>query len=166
MSPMTITPSARRSRPRRGVAGFTLVELAVTLVVVAILATIAAPSFTNLIASKRSKSAATALYIALTKARSEAIKRNVNVTIQPTTVGAWQSGWQIADANGNPIDTQTALAGVTISGAPANLTFQSAGRVQGTEAASFQITAINNSSAQSCVTTSLSGRPTTKASSC
>jgi type IV fimbrial biogenesis protein FimT len=83
---------ANASRP----AGFTIIELMVSLVVLGILVTVAIPSFNDLVLSTRIKSAASDLYGALSLARSEAIKRNANVTVGPLTGGAeWANGWQV-----------------------------------------------------------------------
>jgi len=52
-----------------------MVELLVTLAVATILATVAIPSFSGLIASQRAKTAASELFASLLKARSDAISR-------------------------------------------------------------------------------------------
>src|SRR5512140_629382 len=79
-----------------GGPGFTLTELLVVIAVASILAALAAPSFTDLIASKRAQAVASELYFSLLKARSEALTRNANVTLSPKA-GGWQTGWQILD---------------------------------------------------------------------
>ncbi|TAM94142.1 MAG: prepilin-type N-terminal cleavage/methylation domain-containing protein [Rhodanobacteraceae bacterium] len=63
-----------RARCRAG--GFTLVELMVTIVIAAVLATIAVPSFRNLIQSNRLTTSANAMVDALNTARMGAIKLN------------------------------------------------------------------------------------------
>lgn len=60
--------------------GFTLVELMVTIAVIAILATIAAPSMNNLIAKQRLNSAIRELSNTLGKARSQAALLRIEVT--------------------------------------------------------------------------------------
>lgn len=59
--------------------GFTLVELVVTLVVMAILVTVAIPGFGNFIANQRVKTGAQELFASLNYTRSEAIRRNGSV---------------------------------------------------------------------------------------
>jgi type IV fimbrial biogenesis protein FimT len=60
----------------KGVKGFTLIELMVTIAVAAILVGIAIPSFTNLIVSNRLNTIATEMVDAVSFARSESVKRN------------------------------------------------------------------------------------------
>lgn len=147
------------------IAGFTLPELMVVVAIVGILAAIAAPSFSSLIANQRNKAAATDLYIALSKARSEAIKRNTNVTLSPKT-GGWQAGWEILDPSdaSKKIEDHAAITGGTITG-PASVTYRSSGRVQGSATPAFDIT-VSGTSNHVCVTVNLSGLPSQKSSSC
>ena len=65
--------------------GFTLVEMLVVLAISAILIAAAVPSFQSLIASTRASSASGTLLSNLEYARSEAIRRNQNVTVCRTT---------------------------------------------------------------------------------
>jgi len=70
-------------QPSRHARGFSLVELMVTIAVLAILLAIGIPSFASLIASNRLTSATNELVAALQTARTEAIRRNVRVTVCP-----------------------------------------------------------------------------------
>ena len=86
--------------------GVTLIELLVTITVLAILLTLAIPSFTNLIATNRATAEASLLANAFNYARSEAVRRgqNVYVTSANTNNGTdWTQGWSVwAQASGNP----------------------------------------------------------------
>lgn len=73
--------SQPRRTPRRE-AGFTLIELLVTVVIVAIFASIAVPSFTQMIQTMRVKSAANQLYDLLQFSRGQAVTTGNSVTIK------------------------------------------------------------------------------------
>ena len=79
--------------------GFTLVELMVTVAVLAIVMAVAVPSFTNLINSNRLTAQANEVLAGLILARTEAIKRNESIVFCHTTDGENCSappaaGWQ------------------------------------------------------------------------
>jgi len=78
---------------RQRAGGFTLTELMVTVVVLAILAAMAAPSMGQFIASQRARNAAADLASAVTLTRSEAVNRNATTTM--STTGSWTSGWTV-----------------------------------------------------------------------
>jgi type IV fimbrial biogenesis protein FimT len=69
------------SRCRRRAPGFTIIELMVAVAVLAVLAVIAAPSFTEYLAKRRVNGLASELVTDLQFARSEAVSRNENVRI-------------------------------------------------------------------------------------
>jgi type IV fimbrial biogenesis protein FimT len=146
---------------RRDVAGFTAIEMLTVVTIFGVLAMIAAPSFSALIAGQRAGSAATELYVAMSKARSEAIKRNASVWLCPKTAGAagWKDGWQIRSSD-------ALISGANVSGPP-SVTYQRSGRVQGSSAPAFGIsTTSGSSSIQKYLCVDLSGRPAVRTSSC
>ena len=78
--------------------GFTLIELLVTIIVLAILATIALPSFQDLAERRRLINATEAFYADLQLARSEAVKRSRSLTVNVA-----DGCLTIADASASPI---------------------------------------------------------------
>jgi len=89
---------------RKNLQGFTLLELMITLSIVIILTTIGMPSFMELIRDGRLKSNASDVLTGLNFARSEAITRNIQITVRSNnaTASDWDNGWNIfTDFNGN-----------------------------------------------------------------
>lgn len=115
-------------------AGFTLIELMVTLTVASILMTVAAPSFREFLQSNRMSTLVNLLLSDLNACRSEAIKRRIPVTLCKSanqtacvTTGGYEQGWIIftdTDRDGTVdvsddtiIRTQEAIGGeLTIRG--------------------------------------------------
>lgn len=77
--------------------GFTLVELIITISIAAILAGIAIPSFNSIIQSTQLTTYANELVASLNLARSEAVKRGVQVSVRRkgSANNNWDSGWDI-----------------------------------------------------------------------
>ncbi len=85
-----------------GSAGLTLIEMAVTVAIVAIVAAISTPSFLSFIQSNRVQSEVNSMVNSLQLARSEAIKRGQSVSICPSSNGSsclgantWNVGWLV-----------------------------------------------------------------------
>lgn len=149
--------------------GFTTIELMTVVVVVGILAMIAVPSFSNMMANNRIKAASSNLHMSLLKARSEAIKRNASVTVTPNA-GGWVAGWRV-QAGATDLGVEAAPQGVTIVTTPsplASITYRSSGRIQNGNV-SFQVDDAANLLAAEhtrCVSVSLSGMPAVKGGTC
>lgn len=98
----------KRDRPL-GDSGFTLVELMVVVVIVAIVLTIVLPGFSTLTQRTKLKSYANEFVTSVVLARSEAIKRNTqmdlcvaldpNTPVNCGTSGNWEDGWLVKDPN-------------------------------------------------------------------
>ena len=99
---------------RGRIRGFTLIELMVTLTVLAIMLGIGVPSFKNFIAGQKVKTATYDLMASLLLARSEAVKRNTNVALTPGSATAWAGGWTVGTGTLTLLQQQAA-DGVTIT---------------------------------------------------
>jgi len=74
--------------------GLSLVELLVGLVVLSVLVSVAAPSFSRMVAEQRLRQVGSELRISLATARSEAVKRNEAVSLIKQG-SDWSTGWCI-----------------------------------------------------------------------
>jgi type IV fimbrial biogenesis protein FimT len=134
---MAAVPSARCNK------GFTLIELMVVVIVLAIASAIALPNFAILIRSNRVATQANELLGSIALARTEAIRANVSpvgnrdVVLCPSTNGTscsagWSSGWIVArrvdDAIVTVLRHTQQPTGVTITGAATEIVFDNRGR--------------------------------------
>ena len=105
--------SASRWAARVAVAGFSLLELLVSLTVLAVMATVAAPQFAGPLADSRVRAATGEFVTGLGSARTEAARRGVPVTLCPRATSSntcnnsaanWNQGWVLyadLDASGS-----------------------------------------------------------------
>jgi type IV fimbrial biogenesis protein FimT len=153
----------------RRAQGFTILELMVVVSIVAVLAALAAPSFKDFVLGQRVKNASFDLASNLLLARSEAIKRNTNVTLAPTDTSAgWAGGWKVTFTVASVTTTlveQVAYPGLTLTGpsSPASVVYQGTSGRPGAGKASFQL---SGGSTSRCVTVDLSGLTSTKTGAC
>ena len=78
----------------RGQRGFSLVEMMIVVVLLAIVSAIAVPSFTQMIQNTRIRTAAESIQNGLQVARAEAVKRNAKVKFQLNDA---DSGWVVCE---------------------------------------------------------------------
>lgn len=105
-------------RPPARRAGFTLVEMIVTLAIAAAVVAVAVPAMSSWMGEQAAAGNADELAAALRFARSEAIKRSQAVTVCASTDGqecgeSWAAGWVVLSA-GEVLRVQGALAGMSL----------------------------------------------------
>lgn len=123
MTPVT-APHCRLPRAARG---FTLVEAVTVIAIMAVLTGIGSASFVWFNQTTSIRGAAYDLVADLDYARSEAVKRNDNVVVQPVNAD-WRQGWQVV-AGGQVLRAREGLgAQIGFAAAPGTLTFDGAGR--------------------------------------
>lgn len=142
----TAAVAGTRVGRRAYAGGLTLIELMTALGIAAILMAVAIPSFRNASLGSRLSASANNLLASVQLARSEAIKRNVAVTLCASADGAtcaggggWEQGWVVRSA-AEVIQSQQALPDgflVTQAGGTAPLSFQPIGI--GATAAAFTV---------------------------
>jgi type IV fimbrial biogenesis protein FimT len=143
--------------------GYNLLELLVTLAIVAILASIAAPSFSVFIENQRVRSAANDLMATMNLARSEAVTRNASITVSEAT-GGWSNGW-IVKAGATVLQSDDSVGGVVITGSVSSFSYNSSARAS--VAATFALVpSSGNASRSRCVSISLNGKPNSKSGGC
>jgi type IV fimbrial biogenesis protein FimT len=122
----------------RAARGFTLVEAVTVIAILAILTGIGSASFVWINQSTSIRGAAYDLVADLDYARSEAVKRNDDVVVQPINAD-WRQGWQVV-VGGQVLRSRDALgAQIGFASAPATLTFDGGGRASLATVRNFQI---------------------------
>lgn len=108
----------------------------VTVAVVGILATLAAPSFDNALKNRRATGVANDLLVAANLAKTEAIKLNLTVQVCASTDGAtcatandWAKGWIVRTSGGTVVRRFGAVAGSsTVKSSVAGISFFGSGQ--------------------------------------
>ena len=147
----------RQRMGRQRTRGFTLIELMIVLTIAGVLAVIAAPSMTEMIAGVRLRSAASDMLASMLYARSEAVKRGSSATIVPNG-GDYATGWNVLVGT-TVLKTVQAPTGVDAISA-GTITYGGNGRLTGTAAFDLQIKNSTYPKVQMrCVKADLSGKP-------
>ncbi len=119
----------------RGARGFSLVELMTVIAIIAILLSVATPTFISIRQNEQLNATVNKLAATLANARAEAIRRNTRTVVIPSTGGNWvgTQGWiscvdlshaHTCQSTGVDVilDTQTNIPSiVTVAALPANV---------------------------------------------
>lgn len=103
--------------------GFTIIELMVTIAILAIVLTFAIPGFEGLKQSYQLKSAVSSVFSAIGWARAQAIRLQTPVIVVPNAAKGWSGGWKICkdpDSTGVCQDSETIKVEPALGGAVSN----------------------------------------------
>lgn len=142
-----------------------MVELVVTIAVLAILASIATPSFRRMIEAQRLRAGAFALISDLTLARSEAVKRGEPVELMPVD-GNWAAGWLVrVAATSETIGSQNQVgSGITLTSDATSIRFNRNGQVDAAD--SIRMALSDSHEGRRCISLDPSGRPKSAKTEC
>ncbi len=99
----------------RRTRGFTLIEAMVAIAVLGILLVVALPGMQKVMAKQRMRSASYDVMSDITLARSEALKRNSTVVMEPLSGTDWRSGWRVRNTADNTILAQRPAIGASLA---------------------------------------------------
>lgn len=164
---------ARRS------TGFTLVELMITIAIVAILAALALPSFQGVIRSNRVATTTNEFTAFVSYARSEAMRNSRGAVLCASADGAtcggtWAQGWLLfSDRNSNGtlqaedpvLRVSDPREGVDLTMASSALRFDPRGRLIG-GIQQMQLKPVSHSIPVKCVTVRASGQASVRQDAC
>lgn len=152
--------------------GFTLIELMIGVVILSIVISIAAPSFSRILAEQRLRQVSSELRMSLTLARSEAVKRNTSVVLLPRS-GGWASGWCLesnsaaSSCSATPISEYVAntSTGITAAGGISSVKFNAWGRASNCPKFELETTA-GSDTCNICVYVESDGRIVSETGTC
>lgn len=144
--------------------GFTLIELMVVVTIAALMLGLGIPSFKSFLAGQRVKTAAGDFANAAIYARSEAIKRNAEVSLA-AAAGGWKDGWSVK-AGALALSEQAAFPALAMTSAVTEVVYLGNGRIkEQVQVSSLQVSAEGASSAR-CIAFDLSGLPRSRLGNC
>ncbi len=110
-APKSVKTNVFQSAPVRRAPGFTLLELMITITILAVGLSLAVPSIRSISANNQVAAANNSILTAINLARSEAITRGNAVAVCPSSAGKrcnngkWNAGWIVfddSDGNASP----------------------------------------------------------------
>lgn len=151
--------------------GLSLIELLVGLVILSVLTSLAAPSFSRILTEQRLRQASNELRISMVTARAEAIKRGETVVVLPRAQN-WEQGWCVApgaattSCGDDPIQefvsSNANTVAVAVDGA---IRFSAWGRASGCPQLALSAQAAGGH-CQICLSVTTDGRVVTEAGAC
>lgn len=148
--------------------GFTIIELLTVVTLMAVMLALGIPSFKDFIIGQRVKTAAFSFANAAVYARSEAIKRNADVSLV-AAAGGWKNGWTITVGvttlnQQEPLGDSVLIASKAPKVTATQVTYQSSGRLS---AAVDEIQVSGEAGAHArCISFDLSGLPKSRMGAC
>ncbi len=155
----------QNNTPPRHIAGFTLVELIITLLIGSILLAWGVPGYRDFKLRNQISDAANEMVYSLTQARSEAVRYGTNVRVTPAG-GDWQDGWTLTSigVDGNPdvvLAVQPAISSnlelTQVGPLNGDLVFNRIGGLNGASAGRFEIKSPGSTGFDRAVIISLTG---------
>lgn len=117
---------------RAGARGFTLIELMVTIALLAFLLLLAYPGFVTMLANLRVRSVADGVLSGLQYARGEALKRNMDIAFRIDPGTGVGGGWQVVLPDNTVIQRKSAAEGGAVeaqmAGGNVDVVFNNLGR--------------------------------------
>ncbi len=157
---------------KQGQRGFTIIELMIAIMVLGIFASIAAPSFAEILKQNRLAAQTNSIVASLNYARGETINQGTDVFITPNTAGTnWSGGWAVRSgtAGGPILRTFDGFENSTLTATSATINYQADGSIAGGAAITLTVTPStcdtgDNDRRQ--VTIALSGQVTSTPAAC
>ncbi len=144
--------------------GFTLLELLITIVILGVLVTLAAPNFQQMIEKNQITTTTNDMVAALLLARSTAVTQGQDVVVAKVT--EWDNGWTVTDAANKVIlrhEPTSSRLSITSVGTKLDnaLTYTAHGKISTALVPGTDFFKISIGNHETCVNFSASGRPAT-----